>query len=152
MGGLGAQGRIANRLFQLSGKEERHRREPHQGTVSRGAFVGGSGVRLAGSLVGLERPPGRVPDVEAVALRAQIALFVPAKVAAELINGIKTARFHQALGQAERHGGVVGPLAGAEVVGSAAAKALDREKGAPGQKLHLRPQRVADGEAKKRAR
>ena len=94
----------------------------------------------AGGAADVEAPPGARP----------VSLAIPAHVALELVDRIEAAALNEALGQAERHRGVVGPAPGGGRTGrrrpcrSAArrCRAAELDGGADG---------VADGEAKERA-
>jgi hypothetical protein len=55
---------------------------------------------------------------------------LPAHVAGELVDRIESLAFDQTLGQAERHRGVVSPLARPEVERSAADDVVERFEGA----------------------
>jgi hypothetical protein len=113
--------------------------------------VGVAGEGLAGALEALEGRPRRVPDVEAVAGARQVALAVPADVAPELVDGVEAAGLDQALGEAERHRGVVGPCANWQPVRPAAHHVGERCEGAGLLELDRRADGVADRQADQRA-
>src|SRR5262249_9172317 len=74
----------------------------------------------------------------------------PTDVAAELIDRVEPAPLDEALGQAEGHRGVVGPLAGLEAERAAAADVVDRGEGPRGAKFQGRAERVAGGKPEER--
>ncbi len=80
-----------------------------------------------------------------------MTLAVPPDVAAQLVGGVETADLDEALGQAERHGGVVGPGARRQPEGAAADQVREGVEGAGRAELHRGAQRVADGQADQRA-
>src|SRR5690606_3625952 len=88
---------------------------------------------------------------EAVARAAPVAFTVPAYVALHLVARVEAAALEDALGEAERHGGVIGPLARREAVGPAAAQVVERREAAGPLELDGRAERVADGESEQRA-
>lgn len=90
-------------------------------------------------------------DVEAAAVRAQVPVAPPADVALELVERVEASAPDQALGEAERHRGVVGPLAGCEVERAAADDVVDRGEGGGAAELERRAECVAGGEAEEGA-
>jgi len=58
-------------------------------------------------------------DVEHATVAAKVAMLGPLRVSLQLVNGIEPAFLHQTLRQAKRHRGIVSPLAGLEVEGTA---------------------------------
>ena len=62
-----------------------------------------------------ERLANSVPNIEDRAIAAQVSLVRPASVTLQLIDEVEAPRFNSALGQAEGHRSVVGPLTRSEV-------------------------------------
>src|SRR5687767_6502920 len=91
-------------------EEERHRSETHGRPVSGTHLAGASGPRLAVTLESRERGANRSADIEAPAVAAVISLTFPAHIPRQLIDRVGFATFDQALRQAERHRGVIGPF------------------------------------------
>ena len=71
-----------------------------------------------------------VPDVKAAAGAAQIAGAIPPAVGVELVERVEPVARDQALGQAQGHAGVVGPLARGEAERAAADHVVDRREAA----------------------
>lgn len=121
----GAGRRVLDCLFRRVGESHGHGSQPHNGAVAGCAPGGRTEVpgfefrRPSGATVSLQRGPGGAADVEAVPRAAQVALIVPSEVALQLVQWIESTTFDQALGQTERHGGVVRPLPGLETEGAA---------------------------------
>src|SRR5690606_24967129 len=109
------------------------------------------GERLAGAFEEVQRIARRPSDVEAVTGAAQVTVAVPADVALHLVRGIEATALDQALGEAQRHRRVVGPVSCRQAEWSAAAHAGERLKCAGRHELDRGAQCVADGEAKKGA-
>ena len=78
-------------------------------------------------------------------------LLPPAQVALALVQRHEATGLDQALGQAQRHGGVVGPLPRAQPEGAAADHVGDRREAARRLELERSAERIADGEAEQRA-
>lgn len=93
-----------------------------------------------------ERRRRRVADVEAAAVDGVPAGPAPVEIASGLIVQIPTG-FGDAVGEREREGGVVGPLARRQIVRTAVAIADDRVERSKSSELDRRAERVADGES-----
>src|SRR5690606_7162935 len=92
-----------------------------------------------------------IADIEAAAGAAPVAVAVPVYVALHLVARVEAAALEDALGEAERHGGIIRPLARGEAVGSAAAQVVERREAARPLELDGRAERVAGGESEERA-
>src|SRR5262245_1067450 len=62
-----------------------------------------------------QRPCGAGGDPDALAGRGQITLLLPARIALDLVARIEAVGLEQALGQAQRHSGVIRPRASREI-------------------------------------
>ena len=147
MGGAGAFTRLLDGLPGVPVEEHGPRGQAHEGAVAGGEGVRGTAQGVAGLLEGCEGGADRRTDVEALPVAAEVALAPPAVVALHLVFGIHAPAGDQALGQAEGHGRVVGPLARLQAEGAAAGHLRDGPEGAGGAELNGRPQGIADGEA-----
>jgi hypothetical protein len=93
--------------------EEHHdRREPHDRAVAGSARISRARKRVLRAAIATERRADRVADVETPAIARGVSLVHPATVAIHLIARIEALAFDEADRKAERHRGVVGPLAG----------------------------------------
>src|SRR5207245_6023556 len=128
-------------------EEEHHRREPHDRTVARRHRIGSTAVWLVRALEPLQSLAHRAADVEAATRAALVPVPIPPHVALELVHRIEAAAFYEALGEAERHRGVVSPRAGREVEGAATDDVGDGPERARLAELEGRPERVAGGES-----
>src|SRR5690554_4852622 len=97
---------------RVVGVAHRHGCESHDRAVACAEGVGRPAERVTAALECLERGGGCAADIKAAAGAAPVPVAIPVDVALELVAGVKAAAFHQTLGQAERHGGVIGPLTG----------------------------------------
>src|SRR5690349_423599 len=131
--------------------EHRHRREPHQRSVAGRARVGRTRewILRVGEVV--ERLARRVADVEAFAGRAQMAVVIPVEVAVHLVDGIESVAMEQAVREAQRHRGVVGPLAGLETERPAADHVGERLESSARLELDRRADGITAGEAEQAA-
>jgi hypothetical protein len=80
-----------------------------------------------------------------------VARAEPAHVTLQLVDGVEAPAFDEALGEAQRHRGVVGPGAGGQVERAAADHVRDGFERPRRLELDGRPERVADGEAQQRS-
>jgi hypothetical protein len=131
---------------RVAGEAHRHRREFHDRAVAGAAGIGGARHGVAGFAVADQRAPDGVADVEAGAGDRVGAVAPPRVVAFDLVGGIRAVAGEQAVGQAQGHRGVVGPLPGLQAEGAAADNAGDRRKRAARFELHGRAERVAGGQ------
>src|SRR5262249_43493154 len=90
-------------------------REPHQRPVAGGVRAGIAAVLLTRPHEVVERAAGGGPDVKAPPLHAQVPVTVPPAVRFELVNRVEALLRDEALGEAQRHRRVVGPLAWLQV-------------------------------------
>src|SRR5690606_29785380 len=93
----------------------------------------------------------RHADVEADAVAAEIAFLPPAHVAFHLVAGVETAALVQAIAEAERHRGVIRPLAGVQAEGSATHHVRQWTKAAARLELDGGADGVARSQAKQAA-
>ena len=122
-------------------------REPHQRSVAGSPLVARTGERVSGPLEAPERRAHGVANVETVAgSAAPISLVPPADVEAHLIDRIESVPLDKALGQAQGHRRIVGPLARPKAERPAADHIGDRLESPFRAKLEGRAKRVADGE------
>jgi hypothetical protein len=131
----------------VAGKGQWDGRQAQQGAIAPGTGISVSGERVP---IALEAPQGRrdaVADVEADPGAAPLAVPVPAQITAHLVRGVEAPADHQALRQAQGHGGVFCPLTGVEAEGPAAHQVPDRLKGAGQLELQGRPQGWWNGAA-----
>jgi hypothetical protein len=113
--------------------------------------VGRAGVLAAVVEERGQRGAGGVADVEAPAGAAQVAMLPPPAVGVELVGRVEPAADDQAVGQAQGHRGVVGPLAWFEVEGAAADQVVDRLEGVGRPELQGGADGVPGGEAEQAA-
>jgi hypothetical protein len=66
---------------------------------------------MTGVLVFSESRCDRDADIEAPACTAQVAVLPPAQISLHLVNRLESAALNEALAQAERHAGIIGPFA-----------------------------------------
>jgi hypothetical protein len=66
---------------------------------------------MTGVLVFSEGRSDRDADIEAPACTAQVAVLPPAQISLHLVNRLESAARNEALAQAERHAGIIGPFA-----------------------------------------
>jgi len=77
-----------------------------------------------------------------------MAVLAPGEVTLALILWLETVLFEQTFRKAERHGGIVGPLAGLQVEGTAADDVVDGRELAGGGEFKGGAKGIAGGEAK----
>src|SRR5947208_5167024 len=126
-------------------------REAHEGSVPSGGGIRGTARGIAGAFEAHEGRAHGVADVEAPSGRAQVAVAPPADVAHELVDRVEAAPLDQALGEAERHGRVVGPGPGGEVERTAADELGDGAEGAGRAEFKGGTEGVAEGETQEGA-
>src|SRR5262245_3167894 len=98
-----------------TGEQERHWRKPHDASVPSRVRISWSAVRLLRPFEVLEAAAGRRTDVETAAFHTPMTFAIPANVSCRLVDRVEAGASDQALGQAQRHGRVVRPLARPEV-------------------------------------
>ena len=108
-------------------------------------------MRLAVPLEPRQSAPHGAADVEAATGGGHVALAPPPDVALHLVTGVETLALDQARREAERHGGVVGPLAGLQVERTAADHVVDRLEGAGRLELESGAERVTGRQAEQAA-
>lgn len=151
VGGAGAVGGVLEHGRRLIGEGHGDGGEAHEGAVARAAGGGGAAPGIAGADELFEGVARGIADVEAAARGAEVALFVPAGVALELVNRVEAATFDEALREAERHGRVVGPLAGLQVEGAATDHVGDGLEAAGGLEFQGGAHGIADGKTEEAA-
>jgi hypothetical protein len=152
--GVGGQARLDGPLDQFIhtvGKQpnvpNRHGSQSHDRAVAGCMFGGVAGsTGIAGLLEPAQGGYGRVADVEAAAVDRILPLFPPPHVSLGLIVQVP-ADLGDAVGQGERHTGVVRPFARCQTVRTAAPVAGHRLECARVLKLDGRAQGIADGQA-----
>ena len=107
-------------------------------------------ARIAEALEVAQRLTNRVPDVEAPAGAGEVTLAPPPHVTLHLVARVESVALDEALGQAERHRGVVGPLPWLQSKRIAADHVGDGLERPRALELHRRADRIADGEAEER--
>ena len=119
------------------------------GGLALGAVLG---VDEDGALPGEEGIAGCDADVEAVAGRGHVADAVPGEVAAGLVDGGAAGEgLEEGVGQAERHGGIVGELARGQSEVVVGKHARDKGEAAAGFELDRAAESVAYGKAEEGA-
>ena len=153
MGGAALQRRDLAQPLPVMTKADRHRRQPHQRAIAGAARIGRAGDRLAIARKAIKRGAHRVADIEAgAAIDDIVAMIAPAHKALHQVSGIERAvAGDQAVGQTQRHAGVVGPFAGLKAVPAAADHVLQRRISVARQKLQRHAERIADREPEQRA-
>ena len=147
MGRAGALAGVVDGIGGAAGEEHGHGCQAHDGAVAGAALVRRAAVRLAGQFEPVERAARGVADVEAMAGAAPKSLAAPACISLDLVLGIEPLTLHEAVGETERQGRVVGPLARVEAEGPAAGHVGNwRERAGP-LELQRRAEGVTDGES-----
>ena len=142
--GAALQARGLHRLGGFMPPADRHRRQAHQRTVAGAVGIGAAAQRLAGGPEGLQRAGRGSPDVEALAGHRVVALLVPPAEALDQVARVQPARSEQGICQAQRHAGVVGPLAGREAERAAAHQVGNGWLRIPPSELERRAERVPE--------
>ena len=109
------------------------------------------GERLALVLRRGQRPRHVGRDAHALPGRAAVSLALPAREALHLVVRVEAFALEQALGEQQRHGGVVGPGAARQIEGPAAQQVADGREAARLAELGVRGQRIAHREPDQRA-
>ena len=152
--GVGRQARFDQQSDQFVepvgeqvGVADRHRGQPHDRAVAAGPLRGvARGLGIAGLLETAQGAAGRDADVEAAVVDRVLPFSPPGDVAAGLVVEIP-ADAGDAVGQGQRHAGVVGPFAGGQAVRAAATVAGHLGEGARRLELDGGTKGIADGEA-----
>ena len=112
------------------------------------AFFGvpGAAVGFAGLFEALEGLARGTPYVEELAGAAHMAISVPSDVLFQLVHRIEAAPLYQALGKAQSHRSVVGPLSRFEAERATADHVVDGSKGARRHELEGGAEGVAHRE------
>lgn len=84
--------------------------QAHQGAVAGRVGVRGAGQSGTGATERVERRAGGIADVEAHSGAGVGATLVPVREAAHQVGSIERRVVLQAIGQGQRHGGVIRPL------------------------------------------
>ncbi len=87
-----------------------YRRQTHDRAIASAAWVVTPRQRMAVLQEPVDRSSRCHTDIEALAGRTPVTVPVPVGVAVHLITRVEGVAARQALGQAHRHGGIVGPL------------------------------------------
>lgn len=148
------QGAAIHRLSlrRLPPPAQRDRGEAHDGAIARRVGTGASRHRLPRAPEVRECREGGAADIEAAPGRGVLALLQPAQEAPHEVVRIEIGLMQQALGQAERHGGVVGPLSRFQPEGAAPDHVGDRREAAARQELDRGADRIPYGEAEETAK
>src|SRR5579862_4909056 len=97
-----------------------------------------------------QRAAGRPRDAHTVAGRREVALLLPEAITIDLIARIEAFAFEEALGETQRHGGVVTPPAAWQLERSSAEHVAHRCEATRAAKLRGGGNRIADRKPKQR--
>jgi hypothetical protein len=113
--------------------------------------IGRAAEGIAGRLVAAQGRAHGASNIEAGTVAAEIAELRPTAIAVHLIDGVEALPHDQAGGQAEGHGGVVGPLPRLQLEWTAADDVREQREAAARREFHGRADGVADGQPEQAA-
>ena len=149
LGAVGRPGLLGgggDQAWPVLPEPEGDRGEPHQRAVARASRIGRTGERIAGPSIPVQCLAGGVPDVEAVPVARVVAIPPPLDEAVHQVPAVERLGGPQTVGEGQRHGRVVGPVAGRQLERAAARHVLQARLRIPGPEFERRSHRVAHRE------
>ena len=126
-------------------EEQRDRGQPHEGSITRRAWIRRSRERVAADQVSFECSTGGCSDVKTLARGAEVSPLPPIDIAIHLVGRIKPVPIQKARGETKSHRGVIGPLACLQVERATPNNVPDSLEGAPIREFDRGAQCIAAG-------